>query len=126
MGPRSSSPMRVAIRYATRSGLLSTPSSSMCGIRASYDDVPVVDPHQQPSTTQRLQYTFGGTRLRVGRTRHARRIDSTDTVRQLPDATFVVVQHAHQADAIWGFEGERQAVSFEHRLDGIPMTLGHA
>src|SRR6185369_5148918 len=122
-GPRSSSDLRVAINFTTRSGRSNT--SSVTGDSSTNSRVPAADVHQQAAAPQRLE---GVTNLvGIGRQLFGGgiRVGTAEATYGFPGSAFVVADHTNDARAIVIGENEREAMSLEYGLDRVPVIVVH-
>src|SRR5580765_3284950 len=111
-GPRASSPDRVAMKPATRSGRLSEESLSMVP-GAAHGDVPSVDAHDESSAPKGLEHVartgavgarFGGDVVLGG---------VAESIGRVPGATFAVRQRSHDANVVAALQREGESVPLE-------------
>src|SRR5689334_12184821 len=108
-GPRSSSPERVAMKSATRSGRL---SDSLAMVpRAADGDVASADAHDEPAAAERLQRLARVGAIRPHFGRDAVGVGVAESVRRFPGAAFAVAQRADHAYVVAAFHREGEAVA---------------
>src|SRR5689334_15846014 len=123
-GPRSSSPVRVAMKSATRSGRLSD-ALAMVPAAADRDGV-CPDEDVESSPAERLQRIARVGAIRPDFGRDAVGVGVAESVRRFPGATFAVAQRADHAYVVAAFHGEGEAMALEDRFDCIPVVVGDA
>ena len=89
-------------------------------------DVLAVDVHQEPAAAQRIERAARIVGIGIDLVRDVGRGRTPEPVRRVPHPPLGVGEHAHDLDAVGQLQRQRQPVTLEHRLDRVPMVLGHA
>src|SRR5260221_7153537 len=124
-GPRSESATRVPTNDATRSIRLRL-SSGIRLAEAADGDVTIVEPHDEPPAVQDLEDPLRLRGSRAERDGDVGRHGTSQLVHLLPGHALTIVHLSHDVRAVVGLQHERETVTLEHRLDGVPVIVGHA
>src|SRR5262249_52020888 len=122
IGPRSGSSLRETNRLATRSGRL---SDSLSIVPANRDVLTVGAHHETPLRKNVERFlSYADRHLNLGG--EIVRVDLAETVGRIPRASLVVAQHAHELDAVFLLERQREPMSLEHSFDRVPVMFADA